>query len=797
MIKKILAITLALTVAILAPDVATAANNTKPKIKSMDLTLPVPTPGSTLEAAREAKLTSAKTQYGDLAPSGEISINSIDWIGEFKEDNEGNMFFKDGLEYKVLINVLIDPSGKYTTDYVFSNNNYWIDGTRISATLNGEKASVLRSSPYVIKVEKTIKIGSGGSNSELAKAKQAPTTYELNKDSYRASQVAYSTKEADSNCPDTNPFDLIVINDNSEDRFCANSQVGPYSGQKTMLVTKVLVDTSQKDIYTGIASDVTNSVQGAYNIREVWISDKVDVNEFIQSMYNMMRTHFSVDTKTNICNVDYSMLFYSGRATLFIPESAKATLMARFKKPTWTFRVFFNIKTYTGDVYAAQKAGAKAAKPFCTSHTFTDKVAAADKIYKYGTCNTPNVYYYSCRLCGQCEHNAAHTFSYGNTSGTNSHSYELPLANDQAYIGQNAAGNHVWWYSCIWDGHSQGYALRNISQKEWKNSGNAATYAQFKEAMLQQAKYTESNCIRGTKEEIGTFILRYKSKAKMSSKYQSSVNFALNDDLIDDNVLGQDYTTTLTQLQLRSLAVRLAEELLDKEITVDKKAASQFNDDYSAKAYAMGILNGPFAPSSIPASNVTATRQDVAAMIYATLRYIEKQGQYCYTNYDSHLANYTDRSKIASWANEPMAFMDALGLLTGTSKTLLAPDATCSIETAIDVAEKSTHAHQLGWYQARNWAENKGRHNDGSEYLMPVSGTRTNHFISSGERVWVTGPRLGFSWDFLPITDCYSGQTMYLKAEWFRPVRNQVFKSDRTIVKPLFMKAHFDGEDRD
>ncbi|UKI40031.1 MAG: hypothetical protein L6V35_04975 [Alistipes putredinis] len=45
--------------------------------------------------------------------------------------------------------------------------------------------------------------------------------------------------------------------------------------------------------------------------------------------------------------------------------------------------------------------------------------------------------------------------------------------------------------------------------------------------------------------------------------------------------------------------------------------------------------------------------------------------------------------------------MDALGLLKGTSETVLAPEAVCTIEKAVEVAEKSTHAQQLGWYQAR------------------------------------------------------------------------------------------------
>ena len=49
-----------------------AAQN-KPVIKSVDFTLPIPKPGQSLFDAREFQFTSAKTEYGDLAPSGEIA----------------------------------------------------------------------------------------------------------------------------------------------------------------------------------------------------------------------------------------------------------------------------------------------------------------------------------------------------------------------------------------------------------------------------------------------------------------------------------------------------------------------------------------------------------------------------------------------------------------------------------------------------------------------------------------------------------------------------------------------------
>ena len=139
--RKLLTLTLAALLSLLC------LAQGKPKIKSVDLTLPVPAPGTSLFDAREYQFTSAKTEFGDLASTGGITVHDLDWIGDFREDDDGDMFFKDGFTYKVRLQFLVDPSGKYETDYVFKNNDYYIDGTRISVTLNGLKAKVERSAP--------------------------------------------------------------------------------------------------------------------------------------------------------------------------------------------------------------------------------------------------------------------------------------------------------------------------------------------------------------------------------------------------------------------------------------------------------------------------------------------------------------------------------------------------------------------------------------------------------------------------------------------------------------------------
>ena len=158
---------------------------------------------------------------------------------------------------------MVDPSGKYDTDYIFKDNDYYIDGSRISATVNGVQAKVERSAPYFIDIEVSMPVGAGGKGSMRDLAQSSPTDYELNKDSYRASQKAYSIAEADAACPDVSPLDVITINNTYHAAFRAMREFGDeFIGHKNMLVTKVIVDTDDERIYGDVASDVNNTIQG-------------------------------------------------------------------------------------------------------------------------------------------------------------------------------------------------------------------------------------------------------------------------------------------------------------------------------------------------------------------------------------------------------------------------------------------------------------------------------------------------------------------------------------------------------
>lgn len=140
-----------------------------------------------------------------------------------------------------------------------------------------------------------------------------------------------------------------------------------------------------------------------------------------------------------------------------------------------------------------------------------------------------------------------------------------------------------------------------------------------------------------------------------------------------------------------------------------------------------------------------------------------------------------------------MAFMNALGLITGTSSTTLAPTATCTIEQALAVANRSLQADHIGWYQSLGGTESnvysakystyKGGSSDRRCYFSNYTHDDSADFnqlrYRQSERFWVTGTtaRPDRTWtqedyiSLLKIVDPYTGDTLYVHARNFRPIK--------------------------
>lgn len=743
----------AFAVAMLLLPATLWANTAKKKIKSVEIKMDAPTPGMDLEDAEKLALKAVNTAYGDLFKSGVITLREISWDGEFGENKKGYPTLKAGYPYIATIQIMIDTNGDYQTDYVMKNGDNVLSPENFKATVNGMPARLLTSAPYfpIMQVTFTIPGGNGGP----LKKDHNFLDYDVLKKEYRSTLPYISRKEADEVYPHSHPLDVLVVDkidklyEFMHEKYISSSGHA-YQNHNTLLMTKMIIDVSNGAENHNI-SEFARTLGGPYsttfNLKEVWLSPKVDAVKYVKDLNEATVDRLS---KWGRRYMEQSTKLYTAKGTLFIPENAgKAVLdclALDATEPTYT------IRTYRGDVFEAQKAGVAATKLLtCTKHVFTAKIEAADRVCQYNTCKQPFKWFYSCKVCGKCERNKAHTFSGGTGAEVLEwHSMGEDIANDQAYIGVNAAGEHLYWKSCVYCGISHSYHMKHLVPRDQKMMGMDGTFEQYKAGMLENLKSTENMCLlQTTLPSDEMFIMPRKSEAKMSVWAQDGVNRALCDNLIDDAVLGNDYTKPVTREQLRSIMTLLVKEMSGKD----------------ASASAIGLDD-----AALPKSG-SVTRQELAAYIHRTLLYLEQNSELAYSEYESRLPKYTDHTQIKEWAKEPMAFCNALEVIDPKTATTLAPNEVCTIEFALTTAERATMAHRTGWYQAVSPGELE-------DFLSPIGERNHYTFVSTfgnGDRIWASRVTNGM-YKFLPTTEPFTGARCYVDARALHPIRAKMGK---------------------
>lgn len=744
---------LAFAVAMLLLPATLWADTAKKKIKSVEITMDAPTPGMEIEDAEKLALKAVNTAYGDLFKSGVITLREISWDGEFGENKKGYPTLKAGYPYIATIQIMIDTNGDYQTDYVMKDGDYVLSPENFKATVNGMPARLLTSAPYfpIMQVTFTIPGGNGGP----LKKDHHFLDYDVLKKEYRSTLPYISRKEADEVYPHSHPLDVLVIDkidklyEFMHEKYISSSGHA-YENYNTLLMTKVIIDVSNGSENYNIsefAETLGAQFSTVFNLKEVWLSPKVDAVKYVKDLNKATIDRLSGWGRHYM---GQSTKLYTAKGTLFIPENAgKAVLdclALDATEPTYT------IRTYRGDVFEAQKAGVAATKLLtCTKHVFTAKIEAADRVCQYNTCKQPFKWYYSCKVCGKCERNKAHTFSARpGAEVLEWHSMGEDIANDQAYIGVNAAGEHLYWKSCVYCGISHSYHMKHLVPRDQKMMGMDGTFEQYKAGMLENLKSTENMCLlQTTLPSDDMFILPRKSEAKMSVWAQDGVNHALCDNLIDDAVLGNDYTKPVTREQLRSIMTLLVKEMSGKD----------------ASAGAIGLDD-----DALPQSG-SVTRQELAAYIHRTLLYLEQNSELAYSEYESRLPKYTDHTQIKEWAKEPMAFCNALEVIDPKTATTLAPNEVCTIEFALTTAERATMAHRTGWYQAVSPGEME-------DFCSPIGERNHYTFVSTfgnGDRIWASRVTNGM-YNSLPTTEPFTGARCYVDARALHPIRAKMGK---------------------
>lgn len=777
--KKLLSLLLIAALALsLAPMTASAAAT---PLKHIDIVFDMPKAGDPCEMETAVNVRSIKSGDIDLMAAG-VTVMYTEWAGDDVETEDDEFLFRAGTTYLVTVKLAFDTTKGYCANYTNLMGDTVVTADTFTATVNGQPATARTSAPYfpTLQVSLTIE-GERMSDTEKAElaAAQEKTAAALAK-ARRAVYPARTQAEADVENPENKGKTVVVMDREHRGEGYNFATLDAYDDVGTLIM-----DVDDSDFYNHECADgfAWVIVWEPY-LNEIWLSDKVDVYTFVGRMDGELHDpvfhspYWEIRSDLQFCTTD---------ATLYIPESSVAEFAKKMTEGRG-YSIPYSIKVYSGnDVYAAQKAGGAAAtKDWCPGHVYTHQIRSADRVYTFADCQTAPRWYYSCIICGKCEYNPNHVSASFDAKPieklmefTHATLYDQ-LATDQAYVGVNAAGMHVYWLSCDVCGRSDRYLQQHLTEKDLKLSGNDSTLEHYQAEVNAALQMRETLALSSTEDQAGMFTLRLRNTAKTSTWAQSDVNFALNDNLLDLDLLGNDYTKNISRLQFCSVVVRLAEEMTGKTIT--PAAANTFTDTsspYVLKAYAAGITSGTSATTFSP--DATLNRQQMATFLYRTLRYIEKNSDYKYTSYTSKLANYADNAQLESWAVESMAFMNALDLIKGTSDTTLSPNNKCTIEQAIAVAERSVYAHQIGWCQVE-FSELKG--DSQTDFLtLPVMGTNVGATPREGTIIWSLGKRLGVYMDepeidnnmpytYCPVINYYTGQKQYIVARDLRPIRN-------------------------
>lgn len=517
----------------------------------------------------------------------------------------------------------------------------------------------------------------------------------------RIKKQIYTEKQADSLWWKLNERDMILTPIKEETLLGDHYYEPLLKSDESLNVTRLLVD------YPTATASYLYGQSPLQNIREVWLSPQVDFWEYINDLQEVF-----ADLGAALY-FDGSGGMFNGFCTIYVSDEGELPkgLLSYSSKPLSP--VYF-VKVYSGDVYEAFKKGDSAAMEWCSGHDYTGKAYTASRMKQHMTCQQPNEWYYSCKWCGKCEYNPKHTFSDG-VPKSPVHDFARFDISDKNYIGTNKQGEEVYCLSCRWCGiNTRDADISDFTYKFFLRQFSLKDSLDVKAAYNMYLEQKRSGWKKGgqsyefslnvtTKNNINTFSFAVPKskdvKAKINEEFQNGVYWAARNGLVDESVLGDDFTKPLTRLQASAIAVALAEKLSGKSVSSAKsKTYSDTKSKYALKAAGAGIYGGASDGKFNPDSAVD--RQQLATFFYQALMYAKKNKNVRYTPYESKLARYSDNASIADWAKEAAAFMDALGLVEGSSRTKFLPEETLTIEQALVIANNSLDAPNIGWYQS-------------------------------------------------------------------------------------------------
>lgn len=726
-------------------------------ITSAAITFPEPVPGQ--KPATTATVTGAS----------EVEVVKMNWTGTLDQDGS----FKPDVNYQLTIHLGI-KSGCLGSFSMQNENN--------SFTLNG-------------KPKKLSKVQ--GTSAQMAYHVRLEPTLD-----YLDLSKLYSQEQADASYP---PYHPLVFNMAKQfiwqqEKLCEGDpdagkmnrfidyHLQKLSKEERLRVQKVVVNIPDKTSWMFMFDMLPN-------IREVWFGENSDpfsvLTAFVDNRSNddMLRTGSQGGTTSEMAIYLPASKYPKGLLSIQEQNKGQLLWLRGIPAPNLRFRTY----VYTGNMYEAMQNQEAACKRYCPGHDFSAKVAAAHTVMRHSSCSHNSLFYYSCKYCGECEHNPKHTFM---DLDPKVKTYPLPHTyvrydlSDKNYVGRNAKGEKVYMKSCYWCGLNGREEVERFTQADLVKSfgpNPEMTLAQYKETMLKAwdnvyRKKGLETTYAGHDTPRYFAVSEDDHGAKTSPAARNETKWAMVLNLIDKDVLGTDYLKSITRLQMASLAVKLVEQLSQKELTPAPSGTYSDTDNiYALKANEAGIMAAKKADKFAPTAVVS--RQEMATVIYNALQYVRNNTSIRYTIYTPDLDRYADKAQIAPETLKAMGFTHKLGIIKETGKTTLEPLKDCLIEDAVIAAYRGYFADELGWYQCVGPKERGYAGSDGGWGAKYVRSQPENNGqiilrnYENGDRIWVSEPWIERDQfrkrrSIIPFTDEYTGTTVFVSAQDFLPVKD-------------------------
>ena len=177
---------------------------------------------------------------------------------------------------------------------------------------------------------------------------------------------------------------------------------------------------------------------------------------------------------------------------------------------------------------------------------------------------------------------------------------------------------------------------------------------------------------------------------KVSDWAKEEIEFAKEDGLIPDSLLGKDLTQPITRAEFAAVSVKAYEHLCGTKLeSVSNNPFTDTTDPDVLKAYGANIAVGVSDTEFMPDANLS--REQAATMltrvykkVFFDLWTVDKDSEY---KLDFIMpAPFSDDDKISDWAKESVYFMAANKVISGVGNNNFAPKNTTSEEEAIGYA---------------------------------------------------------------------------------------------------------------